>query len=196
MKRKPELRTLSEDHHHGLVQARWLRKAAEGDEPIRWKPRQVDSYISGRRSNQDPLRAGGRGSPPVLQRHGGRRGDVVRDRVAVLEHAEDQGLIHGAQRRGDTQNRRPRRSRWIGEQLEEHHEVRGARRFPYDREHPPRGGLKEVASRLEARQTSLGTEPWVPTEGFSYDPWPGPGDSEGRAVGTEEAGACRGPGLR
>lgn len=22
-------------------------------------------------------------------------------------------------------------------------------------------------------------EPWVPTEGLSYDPWPGPGDSEG-----------------
>ena len=32
MKRMPELRTLSEDHHHGLVQARQLRRAAEGDE--------------------------------------------------------------------------------------------------------------------------------------------------------------------
>jgi hypothetical protein len=33
MKRAPELRTLSEDHHHGLVHARRLRRAAEGDEP-------------------------------------------------------------------------------------------------------------------------------------------------------------------
>ena len=33
MKRTPELRTLSEDHHHGLVQARRLRGAAEGDDP-------------------------------------------------------------------------------------------------------------------------------------------------------------------
>ena len=32
MKRTPELRTLSEDHHHGLVQARRLRRAAEADE--------------------------------------------------------------------------------------------------------------------------------------------------------------------
>ena len=32
MKRTPELRTLSEDHHHGLVYARRLRRAAEGDE--------------------------------------------------------------------------------------------------------------------------------------------------------------------
>ncbi len=32
MKRAPELRTLSEDHHHGLVYARRLRRAAEGDE--------------------------------------------------------------------------------------------------------------------------------------------------------------------
>jgi hypothetical protein len=32
MKRTPELRTLSEDHHYGLVHARRLRRAAEGDE--------------------------------------------------------------------------------------------------------------------------------------------------------------------
>jgi iron-sulfur cluster repair protein YtfE (RIC family) len=32
MKRTPELRTLSEDHHHGLVQTRRLRRAAEADE--------------------------------------------------------------------------------------------------------------------------------------------------------------------
>ena len=32
MKRTPELRILSEDHHHGLVHARRLRRAAEGDE--------------------------------------------------------------------------------------------------------------------------------------------------------------------
>jgi hypothetical protein len=31
MKRTPELRTLSEDHHHGLVHARRLRRVAEGD---------------------------------------------------------------------------------------------------------------------------------------------------------------------
>jgi hypothetical protein len=34
MRRAPELRTLSEDHHHGLVHARRLRRAAhEGYAP-------------------------------------------------------------------------------------------------------------------------------------------------------------------
>ena len=32
MKRTPELRTLSEDHHHGPVQARRLRLTGEGGE--------------------------------------------------------------------------------------------------------------------------------------------------------------------
>ncbi len=40
--------------------------------------------------------------------------------------------------------------------------------------------LKEVASRLVAvAETGSGDEPRVPAEGLSYDPWPGPGDSEG-----------------
>lgn len=34
MKRKPELRDLSEQHHHGLVAARRLRLAAQGEAPI------------------------------------------------------------------------------------------------------------------------------------------------------------------
>lgn len=34
MKRSPELRDLSEQHHHGLVAARRLRQAAEGSTPI------------------------------------------------------------------------------------------------------------------------------------------------------------------
>jgi hemerythrin-like domain-containing protein len=34
MKRSPELRLLSVDHHHGLVAARWLRWAESGKEPL------------------------------------------------------------------------------------------------------------------------------------------------------------------
>jgi hemerythrin-like domain-containing protein len=34
VKRSPELRDLSEDHHHGLVAARTLRLAAEGKRPL------------------------------------------------------------------------------------------------------------------------------------------------------------------
>src|SRR5262245_9011889 len=34
MKRSPELRDLSEDHHYGLVAARQLRRAAAGEAPL------------------------------------------------------------------------------------------------------------------------------------------------------------------
>src|SRR5688500_16831419 len=34
MKRSAELRDLSEEHHHGLVEARRLRKAAAGEVPL------------------------------------------------------------------------------------------------------------------------------------------------------------------
>jgi hypothetical protein len=47
MKRTPELRTLSEDHH-GLVHARRLRRVAEGDEPYPAEARLETSWISGR----------------------------------------------------------------------------------------------------------------------------------------------------
>jgi hypothetical protein len=36
-----------------------------------------------------------------------------------------------------------------------------------------------VADRLEAKKTQPQSEPWVPAQGLSYDPLPGPGDSEG-----------------
>src|SRR6187551_2355246 len=34
MKRSPELRDLSEQHHYGLVEARRLRRAAQGEVPV------------------------------------------------------------------------------------------------------------------------------------------------------------------
>lgn len=48
MKRTAELRGLSEDHHHGLVQARRLRRAGSGKESTRQKYPGYSS-ISGRR---------------------------------------------------------------------------------------------------------------------------------------------------
>lgn len=74
---------------------------------------------------------------------------------------------------------RPETLQRIGEQLEEHIRLEERVVFPMIENILPEEGLKEVASRLEARQIGLGAEPWVSTEGFSYDPWPGPGDSEG-----------------
>jgi hypothetical protein len=38
VKRTPQLRTLSEEHHHGLVQARRLRLTGEGSETREAEP--------------------------------------------------------------------------------------------------------------------------------------------------------------
>ena len=40
-------------------------------------------------------------------------------------------------------------------------------------------GLRKLAARLEVKEAGPRAEPWVPIEGFSYESWPGPGDSEG-----------------
>ena len=50
MKRTPELRTLSEVHHHSLVHARRLRRATEGDEITSAESTARDSWISGKRT--------------------------------------------------------------------------------------------------------------------------------------------------
>ena len=39
--------------------------------------------------------------------------------------------------------------------------------------------LEEVGARLAIFEAVLRAEPWVPSEGLSFDPWPAPGDSEG-----------------
>jgi hypothetical protein len=51
--------------------------------------------------------------------------------------------------------------------------------FPYLEESLPESALEELAARLETKEAGPRAEPWVPAEGLSYAPWPGPGDSEG-----------------
>ncbi len=43
----------------------------------------------------------------------------------------------------------------------------------------PEHALEEVGARLAVFEAGLRAEPWVPSEGLAFDPWPGPGDSEG-----------------
>ena len=67
----------------------------------------------------------------------------------------------------------------IGELLEPHIRLEEREVFPMIEEILPEEGLKEVASWLKVKEARPQTEPWVPKEGLSYEPWPGPGDSEG-----------------
>jgi hemerythrin-like domain-containing protein len=63
--------------------------------------------------------------------------------------------------------------------LETHIRLEEREVFPIIEEVLPKTALKKVASRLAVKEAGSRTEPWVPMEGLSYDPWPGPGDSEG-----------------
>jgi hypothetical protein len=67
----------------------------------------------------------------------------------------------------------------IGELLETHIRLEEREVFPLIEEVLPEEGLKEVASRLKVKEAGPRAEPWVPKEGLFYEPWPGPGDSEG-----------------
>jgi iron-sulfur cluster repair protein YtfE (RIC family) len=178
MKRAPELRKFSEDHHHGLAHARRLRKAADGDQahPAADIARDFLGYWQAETSTH--FREEEEVLLPVLQRHGG---DVSQGSVIEMlaQHAEIRGLIMGLSDEVTSRTAQPETLKRIGEQLEEHIRLEERVVFPMIENILPEEGLKEVASRLETRQTGLGAEPWVPTEGFSYDPWPGPGDSEG-----------------
>jgi len=67
----------------------------------------------------------------------------------------------------------------IGELLESHIRLEEREVFSTIEESLPEEALREVADRLEAKKTQPQSEPWVPAQGLSYDPLPGPGDSEG-----------------
>lgn len=169
MKRHPDLRTFSDDHHQGLVQARRLRRAGEEGESADvagsflefWRR---DTSLHFRKEEEVLL--------PVLARYGGDldQGPVVE---MLAQHARIRGL---AMQLGDELERgevREETLRTLGEQLEAHIRLEEREVFPLIEETLPERALREVTSRLEA------FEPWVPAQGLSFAPWPGPGDSEG-----------------
>jgi hemerythrin-like domain-containing protein len=178
MKRAPELRTLSEDHHHGLVHARRLRRAAEGDEPHPAEATardfldfwQKDTSIHFRKEEEVLL--------PVVARHGG---DVSQGPLVEMlsQHARIRGLVMRLSDEVEGGNFRPETLREIGELLEEHIRLEERLVFPLVEESLPEAALTELAARLEVKEAGPRVEPWVPAEEVSYAPWPGPGDSEG-----------------
>jgi hemerythrin-like domain-containing protein len=114
----------------------------------------------------------------VLARYGGHlaQGSVVE---MLAQHARIRGLamqlgdeIEGERVREDT-------LRELGEQLEAHIRLEEREVFPFIEEALPEDALHEVTSRLAAFEPGPPHEPWVPAEGLSFAPWPGPGDSEG-----------------
>ena len=178
MKRTPELRTLSEDHHHGLVQARRLRKAAEGEETNSavaavkgfldfW---QKDTALHFRKEEEVLL--------PVMSRYGG---DLYREPLVemIQDHARIRGLVMQLSDEAIGGNVRLETLNEIGERLEAHIRLEERVAFPLIEESLSEGALTELAARLEVKDAGPRVEPWVPAEELFYGPRPGPGDSEG-----------------
>jgi iron-sulfur cluster repair protein YtfE (RIC family) len=170
MKRAPELGKLSEDHHHGLVNARRLKKVAEGEEEGAAEKTARDFLDFWQKDTSLHFRKEEEVLLPVIARHGG---DVTREPLVEMleEHAKLRGLVGG--------RIRPETLREIGEQLEEHIRLEERVVFPLIEESLPGAALAELAARLEVKEAGPRVEPWVPAEELSYAPWPGPGDSEG-----------------
>ena len=179
MKRAPELRDLSDHHHRGLVQARRLKIAATGDEanmPEETAEAFLEFWQEGTtthfREEEEVLL-------PVLARY---REDLLgREPVVemLLQHARIRGLVMGLSDEVKGGSVRLETLGSIGELLETHIRLEEREVFPTIEEALPEEALREVADRLEAKKTQSHAEPWVPAQGLSYDPLPGPGDSEG-----------------
>ena len=178
MKRAPELRTLSEDHHHGLVHARRLRRAAEGDEITSAESTardfldfwQKDTALHFRKEEEVLL--------PVMARYGG---DISREPVVEMieDHARIRGLVMQLSDEAIGGNVRLETLHEIGERLEAHIRLEERVVFPLIEESLSEAALRELAARLEVKDAGPRVEPWVPAQEPSYAPWPGPGDSEG-----------------
>jgi hemerythrin-like domain-containing protein len=177
VKRHPSLRGFSDDHHQGLVNARRLRRAASGEhDNLTVTARdfldfwQSDTSLHFRKEEEVLL--------PVLARYGGGLGEQSIFQM-LIQHARIRGLamqlsdeLEQDKIRGDTLQD-------LGEQLEAHIRLEEREVFPLIEKTLPEHALQEVASRMEVFEPGPPHEPWVPAGGLFFDPWPGPGDSEG-----------------
>jgi hemerythrin-like domain-containing protein len=153
MKRHPDLRIFSDDHHRGLVSARRLRRAAGDEDDLTDTARaflefwREDTSLHFRKEEEVLL--------PVLARYGGHlaQGSVVE---MLAQHARIRGL---AMELGDELGRQGVQGetvRKLGEQLEAHIRLEERSVFPFIEETLSEHALKEVTSRLEASEPGLG----------------------------------------
>jgi iron-sulfur cluster repair protein YtfE (RIC family) len=177
MKRATELKSLSEDHHHGLVHARRLRRAASGEgdalaDAARGFLGFWQAETSGHFRKEEEVLL------PVYARHGG---NLARDPVLQMhsQHAGIRGLVMQLSDEVRGGYVRPKTLREIGEGLEAHIRLEERELFPMIEESLSEVALGELGSRLMVKEAGPHAEPWVPSEGLSFGPWPGPGDSEG-----------------
>lgn len=177
MKRHPDLREFSDDHHQGLVNALRLKRTAagEGVTPVEaaqaflkfWRE---DTSLHFRKEEEVLL--------PVVARYGGNLRDECMV-VMLAQHARIRGLTMQLGDEVEREEVQRETLQALGEQLEAHIRLEERALFPALEESLPEEALNEISSRLAAYKSQGPTEPWAPVEGLSFAAWPGPGDSEG-----------------
>ncbi len=177
MKRHPSLRPFSDDHHQGLVNARRLRGAASGEGGSSAGTAR-DFLEFWRRDTSRHFRKEEEVLLPVLARYGG---DLGKEPILQMltQHARIRGLAMQLSDELEQDKIREDTLQNLGDQLEAHIRLEEREVFPLIEETLPERALQEVASRLEVFEPGPPNERWVPAEGLSFDPWPGPGGSEG-----------------
>ena len=178
MERQPSLEGFREAHHRVLEQARRFTAAVPENEVAlantarsflaSW---QGDASILFRKEVEVLL--------PVLARY---RGNLAEKPIArmLTQHASIRGLVMELSDEAVRGEVRRETLRSLGAQLEDHIRLEERVVFPLIEEILPGDAFEEVTSRLEAFEIGgLPAEPWVPTGSLSFDPYPGPGDSEG-----------------
>jgi hemerythrin-like domain-containing protein len=177
MKRHPDLREFSDDHHLGLVNAFRLKRTAAGEGVMPVEAAQAflkfwreDTSLHFRKEEEVLL--------PVVARYGGNLRDecVV---VMLTQHARIRGLTMQLGDEAEREEVQRKTLQALGEQLEAHIRLEERALFPALEESLPEEALNEISSRLAAYKPQGPTEPWTPVEGLSFASWPGPGDSEG-----------------
>ncbi len=148
MKRHPDLREFSDDHHQGLVNALRLKRSAagEGDDPADaanaflefWRK---DTSVHFRKEEETLLPVAARYAEELL----GRRPVLE----MLVQHARIRGLVSqlGEEVAGGAV--RAETLRAVGEQLESHIRLEEREVFPLIEEALPDSVLGEVAARLE-----------------------------------------------
>lgn len=178
MERQPDLEGFREAHHRVLEQVRRLTAAVpENDVALADTARsflafwQGDASILFRKEEEVLL--------PMLARYGG---DLEEKPIArmLAQHASIRGLVMELSDEAMRGEVRRETLRSLEAQLENHIRLEDHAVLPSIEETLPEHAFEEVASRLEAFEVGgPPAEPWVPTGDLSFDPYPGPGDSEG-----------------
>lgn len=148
MKRHPDLRKFSRDHHQGLIHARRLRKTASGEEPGSAEDN-VRAFLEfWREETSVHFREEEEILLPVAARHG-----VGSDREPLssmlAQHAGIRGLVLALGDELERGHPEPRTMLRLGEALEEHIRLEEREAFPYLESEMPEHALSEVSERLE-----------------------------------------------